>query len=170
MYKNTIRFFKEYIPGKGKAYFRGILFLIITIITNTSLPIFVKDGIDILSEEKHGDGSLLKVALIIIVLGIVLCISRVLSRVYIFLEGRKIEAEVRQDLFKAVVNMPMDLIGKYQSGDLISRGTNDVTSVRVMVSMGILHSITTLLTVAFCLYHMFNISPKLTIRTSKGIY
>ena len=167
MYQNTKRFLREYLPGKGKGYFWGIFFLFITIVTTTSVPIFIKDAINILSssetlnEEKLN--SLLKASIYILLLGISLCIARVLSRIFIFLEGRKIEAEVRQDLFNAVVNMPLDTITKYQSGDLISRGTNDVTSVRVMISMGILHSINTFFVLLFCLYHMFMISSKLTL-------
>lgn len=167
MYLNTRRFLKEYLPNKGKGYFWGILFLLITIITTTSIPIYIKDAINILSSIKPGKdfqvNQLLITSSYILLLGFALCISRVLSRIIIFLEGRKIEAEVRRDLFNAVVNMPLDYISKYQSGDLISRGTNDVTSVRVMISMGILHSINTFFVLAFCLYHMFMISSKLTL-------
>lgn len=163
MYKNTIRFFKEYLPDKGKGYFVGIFTLIVTIIITTVIPVYIKDATNILSAKEFESNALLKTSIIILALGITLSISRVLSRIYIFLEGRKIEAEVRQDLFKAVVNMPMELINKYQSGDLISRGTNDVTSVRVMISMGVLHTINSLLTVSFCLFYMFRISIELTL-------
>jgi ATP-binding cassette, subfamily B, multidrug efflux pump len=163
MYKNTIRFLKEYLPDKGKGYFVGIFTLIVTIITTTVIPVYIKDATNILSAKEFESNALLKTSLIILALGTTLSISRVLSRVYIFLEGRKIEAEVRQDLFRAVVNMPMELINKYQSGDLISRGTNDVTSVRVMISMGVLHTINSLLTVSFCLFYMFRISIELTL-------
>lgn len=167
MYQNTKRFLKEYLPKKGKGYFFGVFFLLITIVTTTTVPIYIKDAINILSSKDSLDEtqlhSLFKVSLYILLLGIALCVARVLSRIFIFLEGRKIEAEVRQDLFKAVVNMPLDYISKYQSGDLISRGTNDVTSVRVMISMGILHSINTFFVLLFCLYHMFMISSKLTL-------
>jgi len=167
MHPYTKRFLKEYLPGKGKVYFWGILFLLLTIITQTTIPIFVKDAINLLSDTLYSDQSqlneLFKVSLFILLLGIFLCISRVLSRVLIFLQGRKIEAEVRKGLFEAVVDMPLDTISKFQSGDLISRGTNDVTSVRVMISMGILHSINTGLTVPLCIYFMFTISAKLTL-------
>lgn len=167
MYPNTKRFLKEYLPGKGKGYFWGILFLLLTIITTTSLPNYTKDAINFLTDSKDADqeklSQFLYVSILILVLGIVLCIFRTLSRVFIFLEGRKIEAEVRQDLFDSVVNLPMNDLANYQSGDLISRGTNDVTSVRVMISMGILHTINTGLIVPLCLFHMFNISAKLTL-------
>ena len=167
MYPNTKRFLKEYLPGKGLGYFWGILFLLLTIFTTTTIPIYINDAINLLSSSTNLNetelSKLLKISIIIVLLGVALCTVRVLSRIIIFLQGRKIEAEVRQDMFDAVVNMPMDYISKYQSGDLISRGTNDVTSVRVMISMGILHSINTLLIVPACLYHMFMISTKLTL-------
>ncbi|NQZ57874.1 MAG: hypothetical protein HRT88_10480, partial [Lentisphaeraceae bacterium] len=168
MYKNCRRFFKEYLPGKGKGYFLAISCLLITIITTTSIPLFIKDAINILSEAENSlnDASrskLLRLAICILTLGVVLAVSRVMSRYLLFLQGRRIEAEVRQHLFKAVVTMPIDQINQYQSGDRISRGTNDVTGVRVMVSMGILHSINSFCFLVLCLFHMFRISPKLTL-------
>lgn len=168
MYQNTTRFLKEYLPGKGKGYSLGIFSLVVTIIATTSIPLYIEDAINILSSanEKltHEQSSeLVNTALCILAVGILLCIARVLSRILIFIQGRIIEADVRQDLFSAVVNMPMDVLAKYQSGDLISRGTNDVTSVRVMISMGILHSINSSLMLIFCLYYMFSISTRLTL-------
>ena len=168
MYINSRRFFKEYLPGKGKGYFLGIICLLVTIVTTTSIPLFIKDAINLLSNADNNltesaRQELLRLAVYILVMGIILCVSRFMSRYFLFLQGRRIEAEVRQHLFKAVVTMPIDQINQYQSGDLISRGTNDVTSVRVMVSMGILHSINSLIFLSLCLFHMFRISPKLTL-------
>ena len=170
MYKHCIRFFKEYLPGKGKGYFWGIVCLISTIVATTSVPLFVRDAINVLSSSAEGKGldelqgsSLFYLALIILGLGVFLSICSVLSRYLLFLEGRKIEAEVRQNFFDAVVSMPIEKINEYQSGDLISRGTSDVSGVRIMVSMGILHSINSSLFLIFCLYNMLNISTRLTL-------
>ncbi|MCH2205105.1 MAG: ABC transporter ATP-binding protein/permease [Lentisphaerales bacterium] len=168
MYQNTTRFLKEYLPGKGRGYSIGIFCLVITIVATTSIPLYIEDAINILSSAnekltQEQSSVLIHSALCILGLGVLLCIARVLSRILIFIQGRIIEADVRQDLFSAVVNMPMDVLAKYQSGDLISRGTNDVTSVRVMISMGILHSINSSLMLIFCLYYMFSISARLTL-------
>ncbi|MCM8536824.1 MAG: ABC transporter ATP-binding protein/permease [Lentisphaeraceae bacterium] len=168
MYPNARRFLKEYLPSKGKGYALGIFCLIITILTTTSFPLFVDDAINLLSSADskltpEQNNELKSLSFIILGLGILGCIARVLSRIFIFKEGRKIESEVRQDLFNSVVNMPMEVLSKYKSGDLISRGTNDVTSVRVMISMGILHPINTTLTLIICPYYMYQISPRLTL-------
>ena len=168
MYHNTTRFLKEYLPGKEKGYSLGILCLIITIIAATSIPLYVEDAINTLSSAQGKLNSeeasmLIHSALCILGLGFILFVARVLSRILIFLQGRIIEADIRQDLFNSVVKMPMDVLSNYQSGDLISRGTNDVTSVRVMISMGILHSINSTLMLTFSLYHMFQISTRLSL-------
>ncbi|MCM8533981.1 MAG: ABC transporter ATP-binding protein/permease [Lentisphaeraceae bacterium] len=156
------------MPGKGKGYAIGIFCLVLTILATTSFPLFVDDAINLLSSANskltpEQSEKLRSLALIILGLGILGCVTRVLSRIFIFKEGRKIESEVRQDLFNSVVNMPMEVLSKYKSGDLISRGTNDVTSVRVMISMGILHPINTTLTLIICPYYMYQISPRLTL-------
>ena len=87
------------------------------------------------SQDQKG---LLQLSIIIIGISIILFFTRSFSRICIFLPGRKIEAKIREDFFTAVLKIPTS---KYNAGDLISRGTNDTSFIRVMLSIGILHTI-----------------------------
>ena len=164
-YPNVHRFMKEYPHSHRVLYFWGVLSLLLTILIATKLPLYVGELVEILEKSNFVPGSnmeqLTTLCLSILGMGVVLILVRTLSRVLIFLPGRKIESQVREDMYDALLHLPEG--SDWSSGDLISTGTNDVTSVRVMISMGVLHSINTLLTVIFCLFYMCRMSVSLTV-------
>jgi ATP-binding cassette subfamily B multidrug efflux pump len=163
------RFLREYLPGHGKLYFWGLLFLLLTVWITTTIPRLINTAVTVLesaSAEGLAEGAgdeLANAATLIIVFGVLLVLFRTLSRVLIFIPGRRVEASVRQDYYDATVALPADALAAHQTGDLVSRGTNDITSVRVLLSMGALHSINSIMMIAFCLYHMNRISGRLTL-------
>ena len=167
MYTHSKRFIKEYVPAKKWIYFWGILSLLLTIGLSTTVPLYIKDAVNLLNEGDFQDSTqverLHQLAIYILIIGLSLCVFRTLSRVLIFLPGRQLEATLRQDLFDSVVSLPQNRLERFESGDLISRGTNDISSVRVMISMGILHSINSTCMISACLYFMLNISVKMTL-------
>jgi len=162
------RFLREYLPGKGKFYFWGILFLVLTVVATTTIPGFIGRGIDIVqNSDVIGNASdadrLYYVGWQIIGLGLLLCVFRVLSRIYIFIPGRRVEAEIRQDYFNDAISIPTRYLSNYSTGDLVSRGTNDIGLIRVLLSMGVLHTFNSVLLAGFCLFNMFQISTTLTV-------
>ena len=162
------RFLREYLPGKGMFYFWGLLFLVLTVAATTTIPRFIGQGIDLIqNSDVVGNASdadrLCHVGWQIIGLGLLLCVFRVLSRIYIFIPGRRVEAEIRQDYFNDAISIPPRYLSRYSTGDLVSRGTNDIDLARVLLSMGILHTINSILLAGFCLFNMFQISTRLTV-------
>jgi ATP-binding cassette, subfamily B, multidrug efflux pump len=165
VYPNVRRFMREYPYSYRVWYFWGVMCLLMTILIATKLPLYVGELVEILERGNFSlDGNtdqLIHLSLLILVMGVVLTFVRTLSRVLIFMPGRKIESQVREDMYDSLLHLSGN--SQWSSGDLISTGTNDVTSVRVMISMGVLHSINTLLTVAFCLFYMCQMSWSLTL-------
>lgn len=149
-------------------YFWGILFLVLTVMATTTIPQCIRRGIEMLQYGESGlavsdADQLVRAGWQIIGLGVLLCIFRVLSRIYIFVPGRHAEEEVRQDYYDACITVPPRYLSNFQTGDLVSRGTADVASVRVLLSMGVLHTINSVVMFGFCLFHMLRISPRLTV-------
>jgi ATP-binding cassette, subfamily B, multidrug efflux pump len=165
-YPNVRRFLKEYPPKKLSIYFWGVLCLIITIVIHSSIPLITARLINVLEDKEFPlneatKGELSYVAIYLLLAAIGLIIFRTLSRVLIFIPGRQIESEVRESMYKSLLRLPPS--SQWTSGDLISTGTNDVTSVRVMISMGVLHVINSFGMICFCLYHMLNLSVRLSL-------
>ncbi|EDM24839.1 ABC-type multidrug/protein/lipid transport system, ATPase component [Lentisphaera araneosa HTCC2155] len=165
-YPNVRRFLKEYPPKKLSIYFWGILCLIVTIVIHSSIPLITGRLISALEDQAFPLNTATKdelshVATYLLLAAVGLIIFRTLSRVLIFIPGRQIESEVRESMYQSLLQLPPS--SQWTSGDLISTGTNDVTSVRVMISMGVLHVINTFGMICFCLYHMLNLSVRLSL-------
>ena len=162
------RLFRTYLKGKYLNYFGGIAALLVTIVLTAVMPQVIQKAIDLLNKY---DGSIevksqLRItALIIFAIGVILCLVRSLSRILIFIPGRQIENELRKDFFEATSSLEPKEISKYDIGDLISRGTNDMSSIRIMVSMGVLHTLNSSFMIVLCLYFMMQTSLKMTMLT-----
>ena len=114
-----------------------------------------------LSENEQKN--LIFLSLILIALSIILFFSRSYSRILTFLPGRKIEENIRNDFFSSIIRVPLYLSSKYSAGELISRGTNDIIFCRIMVSLGILHSINSFTIIGGSFLIMLNIHTTLTL-------
>ena len=166
----TRRCISEFLPGTGVFYFWGIVFLLVTVIVTTTIPLWIRKGVATLAAvsegghlDSNGRGELMVAAIVVIALGVALALFRTWSRILIFIPGRRVEERIRQRCFEAIATAPPGELTAFHTGDLISRGTSDTTSTRVLLSMGILHSINTVLVLCFSLYHMLSLNWKLTL-------
>lgn len=164
----TKRFLREFLPGTGPWYFWGLTCLFITVVAMTTIPLWVKRAVAILKESSNGlsgdqQHGLLVAGCVIIGLGLVLAVCRSLSRILIFIPGRRVEALIRRKYYDAAVVLPADRAAEFTTGDLISRGISDVSATRVLLSMGVLHIVNSSMLLVFCLYHMLSMNPLLTL-------
>ena len=168
MLPNIRRFLKIYVPGKGAWYFWGLIFLLLNVAAVSLVPDVIRQAVEVLegiegapSDQNREDLS--RLAWAILILGVGLGVFRVLSRIVLFVPGRIIEDEIRQDYFKAMISLRPASLNRYPLGDLISRGTSDAASTRVMLSMGVLHVTNSLVLLVMSLFFMVRISPMLTL-------
>jgi len=157
------RFWKKYVPRYGAVYLFGLVCLLVTTAVTISVPPAIGNIIDLLRVEDLSLKVLQSKIHWLFLLGLALAVFRTLSRVSIFWPGRKIEQEIRQDYFNHLTQLPRSFYAKHTSGDLTSRGIRDVTAVRIMLSMGILHSVNTLVLSSGALYGMMKLSVGLTL-------
>ncbi|MFZ0411404.1 MAG: ABC transporter ATP-binding protein [Candidatus Acidiferrales bacterium] len=77
--------------------------------------------------------------------------------------SREIEFDLRNDLLAKLVTLEPEFYVRNRTGDLMSRATNDLNAVRMVLGPGIMYSATTVATMVFALYFMFRLSPILTL-------
>jgi ATP-binding cassette subfamily B multidrug efflux pump len=101
--------------------------------------------------------------------GLLLAIGLV-SGVFLFLQrriltgaSRYIEYDMRNDFFAHLETLPLDFFQKHRTGDLMSRATNDLNAVRMMIGPAVMYSVSTLLTLAVALTLMISIDARLTL-------
>jgi ATP-binding cassette subfamily B protein len=77
--------------------------------------------------------------------------------------SRDIEYDVRNDLLEKLVQLEPEFYVRNRTGELMSRCTNDLNAVRMVLGPGIMYSATTLTTMVLAIVFMLSISPRLTL-------
>src|SRR5579884_3927452 len=77
--------------------------------------------------------------------------------------SRDIEYSLRNDLFQHLERLPMVFYHRNKTGDLMSRATNDLSNVRMLVGPGIMYTANTVLTAVFTIALMLKIDWRLTL-------
>ena len=90
-------------------------------------------------------------------------IFRFLMRRIIIGVSRQIEYDLRNDFFSHLQRLPLAYFQRHRTGDLMSRATNDLNAVRMMVGPAIMYSCTTSIVFVVGVLLMLSISPRLTL-------
>jgi len=120
-----------------------------------ALPLVIKNGIDSLMGG-------FRLSLVLQFAGLLIGLSafkglfQYWMRVIIIGISRDIEFDLRNDLFHHLVALSQDFYGRYRTGDIMARSTNDLNAVRMMLGPGIMYwtetSVTLILSVAVMLH------------------
>jgi ATP-binding cassette, subfamily B, multidrug efflux pump len=154
----TIRYF---VRTYWKYYFWGILFLLATNLMAASIPMIIKQVIDDLQigKPEEAGGLLLWIGVIIVVMFVI----RVLSRFFLIGVGRKIEFETRMAMFQHLLSMPRSYYDVQQTGDLMSRLTNDLSALRMFMGGGVMLMVNVIFAYCTILPLMAMLSWRLTL-------
>jgi ATP-binding cassette subfamily B protein len=77
--------------------------------------------------------------------------------------SRDIEFDIRNDLLKRLLILEPEFYVRNRTGELMSRATNDLNAVRMVLGPGIMYSATTIITMIFAIVVMVALSPSLTL-------
>jgi len=86
-----------------------------------------------------------------------------LVRQNIIVTSRHIEFDLKNDYYQHLQKLPRRFYNTTSTGELISRGTNDLNAIREFLGPGIMYSLNTFFRLVFALVAMIAISPKLTL-------
>ena len=90
-------------------------------------------------------------------------VFRFLMRRILIGASRHIEYDMRNDFFAHLEKLPLAYFQTHRTGDLMSRATNDLNAVRMMIGPSVMYSSSTLLTFVVALAMMVSIDPWLTL-------
>jgi len=77
--------------------------------------------------------------------------------------SREIEYDLRNDLLSRLLRLDPEFYTRNRTGDLMSRATNDLNNVRMVLGPGIMYTATTIATMAIAIFFMTQLSPALTL-------
>lgn len=77
--------------------------------------------------------------------------------------SRQMEYDMRNDFYDHLQSLPLRFYQEQRTGDLMSRATNDLASVRMLIGPGVMHSLTSTLVVAGSFTMMVRIDPMMAL-------
>ena len=102
-------------------------------------------------------------AALIIGLTILQGVFRFFTRMLIIGVSRDVEYTLRNELFQHLESLSLSFYQKNKTGELMSRATNDLSNVRMLLGPGIMYTLNTGLIAAFAIVLMLKISWQLTV-------
>jgi len=125
-------------------------------------PYLIRLAVDSL-QIGAGAGILLRYGLLIVALGLVQAVLSFFGR-YIQADiSRRIEYELRGNLFKHFEKLELDYFQHNKVGDLVARATNDLTAVRSLLGPGISNLMNTVVAFTVTVAFMLTIDLQLTL-------
>jgi ATP-binding cassette subfamily B protein len=89
-------------------------------------------------------------------------VIRIFSRTNLLHAARRIEYLIREELYRRLTSLDLPFFSRERTGDILSRFSNDLTNVRMLIGFGVLNIINTVIVYAAALALMARISPLLT--------
>lgn len=105
----------------------------------------------------------------ILVASVLAMVARLASRVTVFSAGRNVEYELRSALLGHVHKLGPSFFRANPTGDIMSRATNDLQQVRLLLGFGLLNVVGSVLAILSALYVMIDLSWRLTLASLSTI-
>lgn len=125
-------------------------------------PWVLRHAVDDLTREVTRD-KLRLYAAAVVALSLAEGVFRYLMRTILIGMSRHVEFELRNDLFRHLTRLSARYFQGHRVGDLMSRATNDLSAVRMVVGPGIMYTATTVATMVGTVALMSTISPRLLV-------
>jgi ATP-binding cassette, subfamily B, multidrug efflux pump len=145
-----------------RAFLLGLLCVVITQGVALAAPIVLRYAIDDLTQSVTR-AKLIQYASLLLAIGLVGGLFRFLMRRILIGASRHIEYDMRNDFFAHLEKQPLAYFQAHRTGDLMSRATNDLNAVRMMIGPSVMYAANTMLTFAVGLAMMLSIDRWLTL-------
>src|SRR5688572_13521241 len=140
----------------------GFLMVVLSNAFQMSGPWVMGKAVDSLYQSVT-QRQLLNYAAILVGLTLLEGICRFASRWWFIGASRDMEYSLRSDVFTHLEALPMSFYHRNKTGDLMSRATNDLSNVRMLLGPGIMYSLNTVVTAAVAIGFMLSIDWRLTL-------
>ena len=146
-------------PYRTQTYL-GIGAIFVTNLFAVTIPWLLGLSIEILETDHQ---TVITLVLIMILLAILQAFFRIKSRTLIFLTARNAEHNLRIKLFEHLMLQSPSYYRKHMTGDMLSRMTNDIQTVRLILGFGFLTVVNAFFVFILSLILMISIDLYLTI-------
>ena len=147
-------------------YTLGLATLLMVDYVNLLIPEFTGQIIDGLTNHFLNIEGIIQILMAILISSFAITVGRMLWRMFIFGASRKIEREIRNDLFSQLETLSNRYFNTHKTGDLMAHFTSDLEALRNALGPAIVSSFDAIVMTLLTLYKMMiGVNMKLTLMT-----
>ena len=167
----SLFFLNKYLIKYKSKLLLGFVFVILSNILSLFPAKFIGDSFRIIEGfisnpeliiDNSGKQELFYIVLLIFLSVTVKGFFMFLMRQTIIVVSRKIEYDLKNEIYNHYQSLSMGFFKKNKTGDILNRISEDVTKVRMYLGPAILYSLNLICLLLFVIFRMFYISPELT--------
>jgi len=155
--------FSRFLTKYKAAYLKGLLWLLIVDFLNVVQPLLVKKAMD--SIETKALSAVWQASGAYLLVMVIQSIGRYWWRVYLIGTANFVASDLRKEFYSKIQKIPVKKYQGYRTGDIMSRATNDIESIRMALGPGILVALDALIMFLMLVPAMLWLSWKLTLLT-----
>ena len=145
-------------------YLIGMSVLIFIDVVQTEVPLVVGGTIDFIAEQGFTSALLLATIRKFAVIAVIVFLGRIAWRWFIFGSARKIERDMRNDLYSHLQTLSAGFFQEHKAGEIMAYMTSDIEAVRMVFAVTVMMGMDTLAIGISTLYKMIrNIDLGLSI-------
>lgn len=169
----------KYIYRYRGRFALGILFVLVSNIFGLLSPVVIRYAIDLVSERlsfyylvegtEVTSGFRASVATVLLIFGITILLFSILRGVFMFfmrqtiiVASRHVEYDLKNDIYRHYQELSTSFFKRNQTGDLMTRATEDVSKVRMYVGPAIMYSANLIIMVILVITAMLRVNAELT--------
>ncbi|MBI1785913.1 ATP-binding cassette domain-containing protein, partial [Candidatus Sumerlaeota bacterium] len=161
---------RPYVAENRRLLLLGAVTLVLANYLDVKVLVLLGKGVDLIGWNLGPfagiHAQLLTVFLLLLgALAIAAAVARFWMRWLIIGASRQIEFKYRDDLFRHLEGLSASFFSRYSTGDIMSRSTNDLESVRLVIGPAVMYISGTMVMLPMSLYQMIQISGWLTFCT-----
>src|SRR5574340_877859 len=158
----TLRAVRGYMLRRWPTLVAGVALIIISNLIALIPPLILQDVIDGIG-SRAPLSELTRDALLIVGIALGAAGFQFAARFVVNSVSRRVEYEMRRDLFQHFQRLDLAYFQQRKMGDLVARATNDLSQVRMMLGPGVSNSINAVVALVVTGIAMVSIDPQLTL-------
>ena len=132
------RYAQQFIKKYKWSYLAGIAMLIVIDLAQTEVPKIVGNVIDGIGNGTIFESDFASTIIKMAVIAVIVLAGRIAWRYCIFGASRKIERDMRNDLFAHLNLLPISYFHEHNAGEIMAYMTNDIEAVRMTFAVTIM--------------------------------
>ncbi|MCX5775867.1 MAG: ABC transporter ATP-binding protein [Firmicutes bacterium] len=162
-----LKHFRQYYVKYALSFLLGIAILVAIDWYQLEIPRTIKTIIDGVNAHTFTDVSqIFSLLLYIIIIVVGMTIGRFFWRYLLFGNGRRIETDIRTEMFKHATDLDQNFYSNEKVGGLMSLFINDLNAVKELFGFGLLMLVDGLVLGGFVLFRMFSLNWLMTLYAS----